>query len=287
MKLLQRSLVAGAAMGLLGSVGATSASAATSPTPSAPPSLQGPGVVHYSTANLTPRSTYEIVTGKRAPHGGCSYPIRLTVPAGSFHVDETASQPATCQAVMAVTPGVEARPTGSQSEPGGRVSTSTNGAVAASAAVDTHCQNPEDTSASGSYYTHNECYDTWSQDPIGIVLNGDTTEAQWSGLNNCADGDGAYASGQYNYFPDGWAAEDVVWAPEFNCTVVRAEYSMYFQNIPFCTLLLHTPQPPTYVFYSGQQVDGYFGGSKTFYVNWSVQGGCSYLVSLHSSSGGN
>lgn len=244
-------------------------------------------MLHYSTAHVTLQSTYEIVTGKRAPHGGCSYSIRLTVPAGPFHVDETAAQPATCHAVMAVTPGAEARPADSQPEPGGSAWSSTTGTVAATADVDTSCQNPEDTSASGSHYTHNECYDTWSEDPLGIVLNGDTTEAQWSpGGDDCADYNGSYASGEYNYFPDGWAPYDVEWLPSFSCYSVVAEYSMYFQNAVFCELLTGGSKGPTYVFYSEQQVDGFYAGTHSFYVDWSVDGGCSNLVTLHASSGG-
>lgn len=242
-------------------------------------------IVHYSNTNLSPSSTYQTFSGQHVADG-CRFRYAFHVSTAPVHVDEVAYNPTLCQSTVVETPGLAlpSRTNATGGKSGGSGSSHSGGtgvSPLSSTGLDPACSHPTDPSADQTRsYTYNWCWDTWTEDVAGITVNGVTTEVQYQPANGCANAGYSYASYAWQQFTtSGWTNTKDHWTYGFSCSNVYSNETADFENDVFCGLF------PTLVYYDNQQVTGYPDGHYTIQVYYQKFGGCSGLLSFHTSTG--
>ncbi len=235
-----------------------------------PPTLSGPGVVHYHPTEVLINRTYQVYQGSQLPGGGCTFHGSATVMPGQPQVTqvELAYDPTRCRSVLESGNLVA----GSTGQSGARSASgahqATNGPVSAQTAGN----------ADNYAYLH-----SWFHDPPGIHVADATNYVYWYPNGSCAWPPGTTATVGYKYqwfTATGWYLAGSNWTYGFSCSGIYSQSYAHMQNRAFCAAI----SPilyffPTDVYFNNNYVDGLANGGYSVAWTWSKSGPCSPLLS--------
>jgi len=116
--------------------------------------------------------------------------------------------------------------------------------------------------------------DTWTKDPVGIIVNEVADEVSWTPANNCAAWGAWHAKQELQWHSQTfWYVQSSYFNGSPTCSRVQAYSSAHFEDDTFCGFQTTT------VTYQ-QEIDGYANGGWIWKVDFYFKGGqCTWLLS--------